>query len=235
MINLDTETDVYSIHPLVHAWSRDRASPVERDEARVCALQILALAVGTSQLRTAEVLAFRRSLLPHVDVCRTADVEPDVAVQLYHVYIATGRWNVVEELLKLALDARRALLGNEHLDTVWVMAELVYTYLEQGRWKEAEELGLQVLEVRRRVLGEEHPDTLTSMDNLAITYHHQKRWEEAEELELQVLEVRRRVLGEDHPDTLTSMVNLATTYYQQSDGRRPRSWSCKCWRRCRGF
>ena len=216
LINLDTETDVYSIHPLVHAWSRDRASPVERDEARVCALQILALAVGTSQLRTAEVLAFWRSLLPHVDVCRTADVEPDVAVQLHRVYIATGRWNVVEELLELALDARRALLGNEHLDTVWIMAQLVYTYNEQGRWKEAEELGLQVLEVRRRVLGEDHPQTLTSTSNLAGTYRQQRRCNEAEELHLQVVEARRRVLGDEHPDTLMSMHNLAHTYHDQS-------------------
>ena len=179
LINLDTETDVYSIHPLVHAWSRDRASPVERDEARVCALQILALAVGTWQLETSEVLALWRSLLPHVDVCRTADVEPDVASQVHHVYTATGRWNVAEELLKLALDARRALMGNEHLDTVWVMAQLVYTYNEQGRLKEAEELGLQVLQVRRRVLGEEHPATLSSMTNLAHSYWRQERWEEA--------------------------------------------------------
>ena len=215
LINLDTETDVYSIHPLVHAWSRDRASPVERDEARVCALQILALAVGTWQLETAELSAYWRSLLPHVDVCRTADVEPDVALQLHRVYIATGRWNVAEELLKLALDARRALLGNEHPDTLWVMAQLVYTYNEQGRLKEAEELLLQVLQVRRRVLGEGHPDTLTCMNNLATTYWRQERWEEGEELGLQVLQVRRRVLGEDHPDTLTSMNNLATTYYHQ--------------------
>ena len=157
LINLDTDTDVYSIHPLVHAWARDCATPSDRDEARVCALQILALAVRGGQSRTAEVLALWRSLLPHVDACRTADVEPDIAEQLYHIYIATGRWNVAEELLKSALDVRRDQLGNEHLDTVWVMAQLTYTYNEQGRWKEAEELGLRVMEVRRRVLGEEHP------------------------------------------------------------------------------
>ena len=216
LINLDTETDVYSIHPLVHAWSRDRASPVERDEARVCALQILALAVGTWQLETSEVLALWRSLLPHVDVCRTADVEPDVASQVHHVYTATGRWNVAEELLKLALDANRALLGNEHPDTLWVMAQLVYTYNEQGRLKEAEELGLQVLQVRRRVLGEEHPATLSSMTNLAHSYWRQERWEEAEELLLQVLEVERRALGEEHPHTLAGMANLAVTLHGQS-------------------
>jgi tetratricopeptide (TPR) repeat protein len=215
LINLDAETDVYSIHPLVHAWSRDRASPVERDEARVCALQILALAVGDWQLHTAEVLALLRSLLPHVDVCRTTDVKPDIAAQLYHIYFATGRWNIAEELLKVALDVKRALLGTEHRDTLLLKAHLVYTHNQQGRWKEAEELGLQVMEMRRRVLGEEHPNTLTSMHNLATAYWGQERWKEAEKLELRVMEVRRRVLGEEHPDTLSIMSNLATTYREQ--------------------
>ena len=215
LINLDTESHVYSIHPLVHAWARDRATVVERKEARVCALQILALAVGEDQLETAEVLALQRSLLPHVDVCGIADVEPDIAAQLHHIYLATGRWNVAEELLTLVLDARRSLLGDEHQDTVWVMSRFVYTYNEQGRWKEAEVLGLRVVNARRRVLGDEHPDTLTSMGHLANTYFQQGRWKEAEELELRVMEVMRRVLGEEHPHTLMNMGNLGVTYRHQ--------------------
>ena len=215
LINLDTENHVYSIHPLVHAWARDRATPVERDEARVCALQILALAIGESPGRTVEVLALRRSLLPHVDVCRTADVELDVAARLHQVYFAAGRWDVAEELLKSLLDARQILLGDEHENTILIMAHLACTYREQGRWKEVEELELQAMEVRRRVLGEEHPDTLMSKVNLANTYFQQGRQKETEELELQVMAVRRRVLGEKHPDTLVSMNNLAVTICQQ--------------------
>ena len=214
LINLDTESHVYSIHPLVHAWARDRATVVERKEARVCALQILALAVG-DQPETAEVLALQRSLLPHVDVCGIADVEPDIAAHLHHIYLATGRWNVAEELLKLVLDARRSLLGDEHQDTVWVMAQFVYTYNEQGRWKEAEVMGLRVVDARRRILGEEHPDTLMSMGHLATTYSEQGRLNKAEKLELRVMEERRRVLGEEHPDTLISVGNLAVTYFHQ--------------------
>ena len=219
LINLDTESHAYSMHPLVHAWARDRATPVERGEARVCAWQILALAVAAGQPATTEVLALRRSLLPHIDVCRTADMEPDIAAQLYRVYNATGRWNIAEELLELVLDARQTRLGSEHRDTVWATAELAYTYSQQGRWKEAEELELQVIKARQRLLGEEHPSTLTSMGNLAVTYRNQGRWKEAEELSLPVIEAMRRVLGEEHPDTLTCMSNLAATYFQQGRWR----------------
>ena len=215
LVNLDTESHAYSMHPLVHAWARDRATPAERDEARVCALQILALAVAAGQRQTTEVLALRRSLLPHIDVCRTADMEPDIAAQLYHVYIATGRWNTAEELLKLVLDARQTRLGSKHPNTVWATAHLAYTYGQQGRWKEAEELELQVLKAKQMLLGEEHPSTLMSMNNLAVRYCYQGRWKEAEELQLRVMEVTQRVLGEEHPDTLTSMGNLTGTYRSQ--------------------
>ena len=215
LVNLDTDTHVYAIHPLVHAWARDRATPAERDEARMCALQILALAVGYGNLQTAESLTLQRSLLPHVDVCRTADMEPEVAAQLHHVYIATGRWNIAEELLNLALDARRALLGNEHQDTMMIMGQLVCAYNGQGRWKEAEELELRVMEVARNVLGEEHPYTLTRMGSLVNIYYQQKRWQEAEELALQVVEVMRRVLGEEHLETLMGMGHLANIYREQ--------------------
>ena len=215
LINLDTENHAYSMHPLVHAWARDRATPVDRDEARVCALQILALAVAEGQPDTTEALAFRRSLLPHIDVCRSADMEPDIAAQLYHVYIATGRWNIAEELLKLVLDARQTSLGSEAGYTVWVTAALAYIYNKQGRWKDAEELELQVIEARQRIQGEEHPHTLTSMANLASTCFQQGRQKEAEQLDLQVIKARRRLLGEEHPDTLTSMCNLAVRYFHQ--------------------
>ena len=54
LVNLDMESHAYSMHPLVCAWARDRATPVERDEARVCVLQILALTVAEGQPQTAD-------------------------------------------------------------------------------------------------------------------------------------------------------------------------------------
>jgi len=112
-------------------------------------------------------------------------------------------------------DQKKAVLGEEHPDTLTSMANLASTYRKQGRWKEAEELGVGVIETMKRVLGEEHPDTLTSMANLALTYLNQGRWKESEELQARMMKTTKRVLGEEHPDTLTSMANLASTYLNQ--------------------
>jgi len=128
---------------------------------------------------------------------------------------ACGLYEKAANMRKRTWDQRKALLGEEHSDTLASMANLALTYQNQGRWTEAEKLEIRVSETRQRVLGEEHPNTLSSMGNLASTYQHQERWEEAEKLEMRVLETRQRVLGEEHPETLISIGNLASTYQNQ--------------------
>ena len=112
-------------------------------------------------------------------------------------------------------DQKKAVLGEEHPDTLNSMANLASTYRNQGRWKEAEELEVGVMETTKRVLGEEHPSTLSSMANLASTYWNQGRWKEAEELEVGLMKTTKRVLSEEYPSTLSSMANLASTYSSQ--------------------
>ena len=67
----------------------------------------------------------------------------------------------------------KQVLGEEHPESLMIMANLVLTYWSQGQWKEAEELEVLVMETRKWVLGEEHPDLLLSMFNLALMYWNQ--------------------------------------------------------------
>src|SRR5438477_460051 len=213
LISIDTENQVYSIHPLVHTWARHRASPAEQRGAQSCVLQILALAVNDDY--SAEAYAFRRSLLPHIDESRTDAMNHDIADKLQKVYFEAQRLRAAEEMQRLVMEARRKMLGDDHPETLTSMSNLSCTYTYQGRWKESEGLDLQIIAARRRLLGFDHPDTLTSMSKLAYTYRNQGRLKEAEELGLQVMKARKRLLGVDHPDTLKSMANLACTYWNQ--------------------
>ena len=54
-----------------------------------------------------------------------------------------------EKLWLQVMEARRRLLGVDHPDTLWSMANLACTYESQGRLKEAEDLKLQVDEGRK--------------------------------------------------------------------------------------
>ncbi len=92
------------------------------------------------------------------------------------IYVnACGLYQKATNMCKRTLDQKKALLGEEHPDTLTNMANLASTYWNQGRWKEAEKLDIRALETSQRVLGEEHPDTLNSMANLASIYYGQGR------------------------------------------------------------
>ena len=96
-----------------------------------------------------------------------------------------GDWKHAEQLKIEVLDMRKKLLGEEHLDTLFIMGYLVSTYSSQGRWDEAEQLEVHVLDMRKKLIGAEHPDILLSMANLARIYANKGNLEEAEQLEVQ--------------------------------------------------
>src|SRR5271170_5170357 len=90
LIDFDKENQLYSVHPLVHAWTLTMVSNVT--STHTCTQFILGLSCDWEF--KSEDYMFRRTLLPHVDaVLRggTATV-PDVAHRLQLVYVDSGLW-----------------------------------------------------------------------------------------------------------------------------------------------
>jgi tetratricopeptide (TPR) repeat protein len=225
LIKRDTIDDksVYSTHPLVHSWTRERLVQ-EKLQIKLSVGSLLGHSITSTFGDSSDDHAFRSRLFVHVESCTRFSPELQMESQgKYHVimerfstvYREVGSYNTAARLLKGVLEAQKRALGPEHPDTLASMDNLASTYWNQGKWNEAEALGVEVLEARKRVLGSEHPDTLRSMNNLASTYGNQGKLNEAEALEVEVLEARKRVLGPEHPDTLRSMNNLASTYWDQ--------------------
>ena len=86
-----------------------------------------------------------------------------------------GLYQKAASMEKRTWDRAKALLGEEHPDTLISINNLAMTYCKQGRWKEAEELEVAMIETKKRVLSEEHPNTLNNISNLASTYWAQER------------------------------------------------------------
>ncbi|KAF8603241.1 FabD/lysophospholipase-like protein [Ceratobasidium sp. AG-I] len=209
--NPDSRT--YSMHPLVHEWCRTMS--LDATTARESAAWLLALCVFNKY--DSQSQALRRQLLPHLLALDTDQYQfvPELAASLSLVYLESGHGKEYEALARIALQASRKMLGNEHLLTVTLMHNLAVSFHTQDKSEEAEALVTEVIEFRKRVLGQEHHDTLTSMSILALSYSNQRRWEESEALFLEVIEGRKRVVGEEHIDTLSSMAMLATSYLLQ--------------------
>ncbi|KAM6493175.1 hypothetical protein JOM56_011309 [Amanita muscaria] len=212
---------LYSVHPLVHAWSRDRIP--QEDRVQMCRRAKALLVLSIKPDYDDDNFALCALLAPHVQAISENMTNfkvqnqyfDDEHIQLAFLFTRIGIWDEAEKLETRVLEARKAKLGNDHPDTISSMNNLANTYRDQGRWDEAEKLETHVLEARKAKLGNDHPDTLGSMNNLASTYRNQGRWDEAEKLETHVLEARKAKLGNDHPDTLGSMNNLAITYSNQ--------------------
>ncbi|KAJ7153855.1 hypothetical protein C8R43DRAFT_442506 [Mycena crocata] len=212
LVNLNPRNKEFSIHPLVHEWTRSVLSDEEACHNCMCAI----LGMGISEIPYWDMTLASLRLLPHVDSilhkkdALKFDFDPEFAEVYYH-----GRRN--EDALNLqakVLHKRRNIFGNEHPDTLDAMAWLASTYQGLGQFTEAAELEVLVLEKQRKILGDDHLATLAAMGNLASTYHSLGQFMEAQELDVVVLEKRRKILGDDHPDTLMAMGNLASTYYR---------------------
>ncbi|KAA6412486.1 MAG: hypothetical protein FRX48_03477 [Lasallia pustulata] len=221
LIKRDTSGKTYSIHPLVHSWSRDRMANSAVMKWAASANAILAGSVCSCKRHSSQT--YYRKLVPHINAyyqfvkaSQVATLSKDDECVMYgKVFQENGNWDRAEVFYKSAIEMRTRLLGTEHPGTLSSMRNLASTYLDQGWWNEAEKLEVQVLEIRKRVLGAEHLAAVASMNNMSLTYSDQGLWKEAEKLGVQVLEIRKRVLEAEHPDTLTSMSNLASVYSDQ--------------------
>ncbi|KAJ6500283.1 hypothetical protein DFH09DRAFT_1289820 [Mycena vulgaris] len=211
LANFDPDRELYSIHPLVHSWSRSTLADQEQYHYWMVAI----IGMSISEILDQDLQLASLKLLPHVDslLCGNLDIRPDFREKYGLLYYHAERLRDAEQLELAVLEHQRSVMGEDHQDIMHTMGALASTYRQQGKYKKAEELDVAVLEKQRKILGEDHPDTLQTMGNLALTYHNLGKLQDAEELYVVVLEKRRKILREDHPDTLWIMRSLASTYH----------------------
>ncbi|KAJ7431109.1 hypothetical protein FB451DRAFT_1113120 [Mycena latifolia] len=209
LINFNPDTNMFSIHPLVHDWTRSTLS----DET--CHQCMVAITGSSLRGQSEEDINLASPwMLPHIDFLiqhnsnAIQDFRPDYA----KVYIYVGKPEKSAELGLAVLEQRKKLLGEDHPDTLESMHWLAWAYESSGKLNDAEKLGLVLLEKRREILGDNHLDTLNAMAGLASTYWTSGKLKEAEELQALVLQKRRNILGDNHLHTLKAMGDLAKTY-----------------------
>ncbi|KIJ99880.1 hypothetical protein K443DRAFT_622722 [Laccaria amethystina LaAM-08-1] len=211
---------VYAMHPLVHAWGRDRMTLDERERCCLMAYVMLSCSLRWDE---SQPYKFHRVLVTHVRVNmeysklgsnqKGISYLDDAYAKFGDLLQKQGYTKEAEILRIKALDTRNRILGVEHPDTITAMASLASTNRDLGKYTEAEKLEIQVLNARNRFFGVEHPDTIRAMANLASTYRNLGKYTQAEKLEIQVLDARNRILGVKHPGTISAMGNLAQTYH----------------------
>ncbi|KAJ7713103.1 hypothetical protein B0H16DRAFT_1702595 [Mycena metata] len=210
LISFDAKAKLFSIHPLVHAWSR--STLLDEEPLQSCMSSILGMCIEKIPENEMELASVR--LISHVGLLEYANPDrvADFRRAFSQIYYYTGKFKDAQALAELILERSKFLLGDDHADTLSAMGNLASTYFDLGESLKAKELEVLVLEKRTKILGEDHPDTLLAMGSLASTYYMLGEFQKAKELELLALEKHTKVLGEDHPRTLLVMGNLASIY-----------------------
>ncbi|KAF7344882.1 FabD/lysophospholipase-like protein [Mycena venus] len=210
LINFDPEKEVFSIHPLVHAWSQEMISDSKSWQSAAGTILAMAFREIPSQDKMLASLLF----LPHVESISqfNTDLAPGFQLQYAWIFSLAGKYKQAEKLQVEVLKKWKEALGDNDRGTLVAMGNLALTYSMLGEFKKAQELNIVALEKRKQLLGDNHPQTLNAMGNLANTYSNLGEFKKAQELEIVVLEKRKQFLGDNHPDTLKAMGSLAFTY-----------------------
>ncbi|KAJ7712389.1 hypothetical protein B0H14DRAFT_3119176 [Mycena olivaceomarginata] len=203
LIDFDSDKEVFSIHPLVHAWSQETISDSKSLQSAASAILAMAFTKIPEQDQMLASLLF----LPHVESFSpfNTDIAPGFQTQYALIFSEAGKYKEAEKLLVEVLNKQKEALGDNDLNTLHTMGHLANTYRNVGEFKKAQELEIVFL-------GDNHPNTLRAVANLATTYSELGEFKKAQELEIIALEKQKQFLGDNHPNTLIAMVNLACTY-----------------------
>ncbi|RYO26426.1 hypothetical protein AA0113_g12484 [Alternaria arborescens] len=213
------DLDGLSMHPLAHAWAKDRLGQEQQQAAWVSAGCILALSQGESE--TWQV--YERQLRPHMQYFLSPSVELmfsfGLSGTMLPILLKCG-WalNTMREdnKLKLLLEGVYGVLritpsdpSQEHI-RIWDLAARNLRYL--GHAKQAVALLEHVVKVQETTLVETHPDQLASQHALAGVYRANGQTKEAVGLLEHVVKVQETTLAETHPSRLASQHELAGAY-----------------------
>jgi tetratricopeptide (TPR) repeat protein len=208
-----------SMHPLTHAWAKDRQDPEQQDLAWITAGCVLTLSRSNSIMWQTQ----ERRLLPHI--------QSYLDTKIRRVLLFGSEALIVPILLKCGwalLDMRQDSRLSQLLEDMFTelrrdpeepLEESLPLYdlqarnlLYTGKNKKAVELLEQIVDIEGITLAPDHPGRLYSQHVLAGAYRANGQVKEAVALLEQVVEIQGTTLAETHPDRLASQHALAGAY-----------------------
>jgi len=128
------------------------------------------------------------------------------------VYYNLGLYDDSQRLLERALEQRRALLGEDHRDTLAAVLALAQLYEDQSRLDDAERLLDEALVRAERIDGPFGRITINVRSQLGGVYQDQGRLDEAETMHAAAVAAALEHLGPEDRDTLAMRSDLAMLY-----------------------
>jgi tetratricopeptide (TPR) repeat protein len=218
------ESQGYSMHSCVHAWTKHVVNERWDDALAGLALRCVGLHVpGNSR---PEYWVIQRRLLGHANRCQEVisvgfedrNGEGSLTEAIHNLgvlYKDQGKLDKAEEMYQRALQGKEKALGPDHTSTLDTVNNLGLLYKDQGKLDKAEEMYQRALQGYEKALGRDHTSTLGTVNNLGALYAGQGKLDKAEEMFERALQGREKALGRDHTSTLETVNNLGVLYRRQ--------------------
>lgn len=135
------------------------------------------------------------------------------------VYTSLGLYDQSASLLQSALDKRRALFGDEHLEVARSMHRLGDVLKLKAEYEPALTLYQDALSIRRKLLGDENLETASTMFELADLLGRMGDFAGGEPLYREALTIQRQLLGEKNADVARSLEGLGLNLFDQGNAK----------------
>jgi serine/threonine-protein kinase len=154
--------------------------------------------------------------------------EPEVQATLLHVmgvvYGNIGLYQESAALLEDAVEKRRQLHGETHVEVAESLHELASTLQRQQVYAPAERVAREALAQRQALLGSLHLDTAEAMEVLAHVLAELGKYGEARPLFEEAIATRRQLLGAMHPEVARALRGMATMHLLAGENDEAARW-----------
>ncbi|RMH15278.1 MAG: hypothetical protein D6696_21155 [Acidobacteria bacterium] len=206
--------------------TRERARAEEQaqlaNEQRATAEQVVDFLVGLFEVAdpgealgetiTARELLERGARKIEPELAGRPLVQARIMDAVGQVYANLGLYDDARPQLEGALEIRRRLLGEDHLEVAESLSVLAEVEREEGHLEEAERLHRQALEIRRSHFGGMHPLVARSQAELGRVLLDRGEIDRAEALLERTLAWQRQTGGGEADELVMTLNNLALVY-----------------------
>jgi serine/threonine protein kinase/Tfp pilus assembly protein PilF len=133
------------------------------------------------------------------------------------VYRSLGLFQQAKLLLERALETRRSLLGEDHLEVSDSFSNLANVLWDRGDYSQAKQYFERSLSIKEKALGPNDIKVATVCHNLASVLWSKGDYATAKPLLERALAIREKVLGPRHPEVSNTMNSLGALYYTMGD------------------
>ena len=211
LAHIDHQRNTILVHCLVQKAVRAPLGPVEREELRRCAHQLLGRGgPGKDPDKGGERHA---DLLPHVWASRAWESNDPwtrrVVITMCRLGVLQGQAQEAIGLCEEAHASWRADLGEEHPDTLAMALHTSGALRALGKLDKSREMCERTLKAMRRTVGQGSPDLMEAEHEHVRNLRVAGRFHTSLEESTKILEQRVRAFGEDDPHTLVMARGVA--------------------------